>query len=397
MKFAWILSGAMFSSYLGISILAPVLPPLMRQLNLSELQGGLILTGSSIMWVIFSPWWGRRSDLSGRKPVILLGLGGYALGVVSFALVTQAGLEGVIASATVTWLLLVAARMIVGVLFSAAGPAAQAYVADVSSGQQRVSAMGILSASNGLATILGPALAALVVGFGLAAPIFLSAITPLLGMLLVWRFLPSMPAKLRRGERAPSLRVTDARLLPLLLVGFCVMSALSVTQFTIGFLFQDRLGLDGVETARLVGLAVMASGVALLFAQMVLIQVLRLTPLTLLRLGVPLMLAALIVLTLALDFAGMTLALVLMGLAVGMVMPGFRTAITFVVEPHEQGAAAGLANSVPGYSFIFGPPLGTALYGVNAASPYLVASLFVVAAFAMLTLHARERAMQPAT
>ena len=329
------------------------------------------------------------------QPVILLGLGGYALGVLCFALVTQAGLDGVIASATLTWLLLVGARLIVGMLFSATGPAAQAYVADVSVGRQRTGAMGILSASNGLATILGPALAALVVGLGLAAPILLSAITPLFGMLLVWRMLPAVPAQLKRGERAPTLRITDPRLLPLLLIGFFVMSGLSVTQFTIGFLFQDRLGLDGVETARLVGLAVMASGVALLFAQMVLIQVFRLTPMTLLRLGVPLMLIALIVLTLAADFAAMTLALVLMGLAVGMVMPGFRTAITFAVEPQEQGAAAGLANSVPGYSFIFGPRLGTALYGVNAGSPYLVAALFVVAAFAMLTLHTRSARCNP--
>ena len=396
MRYAWVLSGAMFSTYLGISILAPVLPPLMRQLGLSELHGGLILTGSAIMWVIFSPWWGRRSDVSGRKPVILLGMGGYTLGVVCFAIVTQAGLDGVFASATITWLLLVGARLIVGMLFSATGPAAQAYIADVSTGQQRTSAMGILGAANGLGSILGPALAAMVVGLGLAAPIFLSAIAPLFGMLLVWRLLPSVPAKLKQGERAPSLRVTDARLLPLLLIGFCVMMALSVAQFTIGFLFQDRLGLDGVETARLVGLAVMASGVALLFAQMVLIQVFRLMPMTLLRLGIPLLLLALLVLTLAADFAGMTLALVLIGLAVGMVLPGFRSAITFAVEPHEQGAAAGLANSVPGYGFIFGPALGTALYGVNSWSPYLFAALFVVAAYVMLTLHVRERAVQPA-
>lgn len=397
MKVAWVLSGALFSSYLGISILAPVLPPLMRELGLSELQGGLILTGSSIMWVIFSPWWGRRSDLSGRKPVMLLGLGGYALGVAIFAIVTQAGLDGVIAGATVTWLLLVGARLIVGVLFSAAGPAAQAWVADLSSGRQRTQAMGILASADGLATILGPALAALVVGFGLAAPIWLSALTPLLGLLLVWRLLPAAPAMVQRGERAPSLRISDPRLLPLLLVAFLVMAGLAVTQFTIGYLFQDRLGLDGVETARLVGLAVMASGVALLFAQMVLIQVFRLTPLTLLRLGIPLMFISLIALLPATDFAAMTLALVLMGLAVGMIMPGYRTAITFAVEPHEQGAAAGLANAVPGYSFIFGPPLGTALYGLNAASPYLVAALFVLAAFAMLGLRGRERALQPAT
>ena len=47
----------LFSVYIGQSILAPVLPPLVRELGLSELHGGLIMTVSSIMWVIFSPLW----------------------------------------------------------------------------------------------------------------------------------------------------------------------------------------------------------------------------------------------------------------------------------------------------------------------------------------------------
>ena len=398
MRFAWILFGAMFTTDLGIAILAPVLPPLMRQLGLSELQGGLILTASSIAWVLFSPWWGRRSDVLGRKKVLLLGMGGYTLGVASFAIVMQAGLEGkgIFASATVTWLLLIGARLIVGSLFSATTPAAQAYIADVSKGQQRTRALGILGAASGLGSILGPALGALVVGLGLAAPLALAAITPFIGMLLVWRLLRAVPPKLKRGERAPSLRVTDARLLPLLVIGFCVMLVLALVQFTIGYLFQDRLGLNAIDTTRLVGLAVMASGAALLFAQIVLIQVFRFTPLALLRLGLPLMLVALLVLTFAADFAQLTLALVLMGLGVGMAQPGFRSAITFAVEPHEQGAAAGLANAVSGYGFLFGPALGTALYGVNSYLPYLLAALFTVVAFAMLSLRARQRAIQPA-
>ena len=397
MKPVWILFGAMFCANLAHSVLAPVLPPLMRELGLSALQGGLILTGASIVWVICCPWWGRRSDVLGRKPVIMLGLAGYALGAIAFALFVQAGLDGVIASAMAIWLLLVGSRMVVGAMFAAAAPSAQAYIADVSSGQQRTSAMGILASANGLGSIPGPALGALVVGLGLAAPLFLAAITPLFGMLLVWRLLPAVPPKLKRGERAPSLRVTDARLLPLLIIGFCVMLVLAVVQFTMGYLFQDRLGLNAIDTTRLVGLAVMASGAALLFAQMVLIQVFRLTPMTLLRLGIPLMLVALLVLTFAADFAQLTLALVLMGLAVGMAQPGFRSAITFAVEAHEQGAAAGLANAVPGCGFIFGPALGTALYGVNSYLPYLFAALFTVVAFAMLTLRARQRAIQPAT
>ena len=397
MKPAWILFSALFCANLGHSVFAPVLPPLMRELGLSELQGGLILSGSAVMWVIFSPWWGRRSDERGRKPILMLGMTGYALGAGVFAFVMQAGLDGVYASATLTWLLLVGARMIVGALFSATGPASQAYIADVSSGQQRTSAMGILMSAIGLGNILGPALGAVVVGLGLVAPIFFSSLTPLIGLLLIWRLLPAVRPALERGERAPTLSVLDARLLPFLLIGFCVLLVLSVVQFTLGYLVQDRFGLDAVETTRQTGLAVMVSGAALFLVQMVLIQVLRMAPLRLLRLGMPLVLVSLLLLAFTASQVHLMLAMVLLGLGIGMVQPGFRSAVTFAVEPHEQGAAAGLANAIPGYGYIFGPALGTALYGLNPFSPYILAALVMLAGLAVLVLHPSTRAVQPAT
>lgn len=390
----------MFCANLSHSVLAPVLPPLMRELGLSALQGGLLLTASSIVWVICCPWWGRRSDVSGRKPLIMLGLTGLALGVGLFALVMQAGLDGVFASATLVWLLLMGARMIVAALQSASAPATLAYIADVSSGQQRTSALGILAAAKGLGSILGPALGALVVSFGLslAAPIFLSALTPLLGLLLVWRLLPPVQSTVKQGQRAPDLSVLDARLLPLLLIGFCAMMVPAVVHFTLGYLLQDRFGLDAIETTRMTGLAVMASGVALFFAQMVLMQVFRLTPLKLMRLGMPLVLASLLLLVGVASPLQLLLSMLLLGLGIGMVQPGFRSAVTFAVEPHEQGAAAGLASAVPAYSYIIGPALGTALYGLNPFSPYLLASVVLLAGLAVLALSPRMRAaVQPAT
>ena len=389
----------MFCANLGHSALAPVLPSLMRELGLSELQGGLILTGSAIMWVIFSPWWGRRSDERGRKPIIMLGLTGYALGAGVFAFVMQAGLDGVYASATLTWLLLVGARLIVGALFSATGPATQAYIADVSSGQQRTSAMGLLMSAIGLGNILGPALGAAVVslGLGLVAPIFVSSFTPLIGLVLIWRLLPAVRPALEQRKRAPTLSALDARLLPFLLIGFCAMLVLAIVQFTLGYLVQDRFGLDAIETTRQTGLAVMVSGAALFLAQMVLIQVFRLTPLRLLRLGMPLVLVSLLLLAFTASQVHLMLAMVLLGLGIGMVQPGFRSAVTFAVEAHEQGAAAGLANSIPGYGYIFGPALGTALYGLNPFSPYILACVVMLAGLAVLALHPSTRAVQPAT
>lgn len=388
----------MFCANMGHSVLAPVLPPLTRELGLSALQGGLILTGSSIVWVIFCPWWGRRSDDLGRKRVIIIGLAGYGLGAVLFAVFTQAGLDGVISNAMLVWLLLVGSRLIVGGMYAAAAPAAQAYIADVSAGQQRTAAMGVLSASNGLGGMLGPALGAVVVSLGMSvvAPIFMSSLMPLLGMLLVWRLLPAIRSPLKQGERAPTLNVLDGRLLPLMIIGFCAMLVPAVVTFTLGYLVQDRFGLDALETARQTGLAVTVSGAALFFAQIALVQYLRLPPLKLLRLGMPLVLGSVLLLVAVGSPLQLMLSMVLMGLGVGMAFPAFRSAVTFVVEPHEQGAVAGLASAMPGYSYIVGPALGTALYGLAPFLPFVLTAVVILAGIAVLFLHPRTRAVQPA-
>lgn len=399
MRHAWILFGALFSANIGYSVLAPVLPSLMRQMGMSELQGGLMLSVSSIAWIFCSSRWGRYSDSRGRKPVIIIGLAGYALGSGVFALVMQAGLDGVFAGVMLTWLLLVGSRLMVGALFSAAIPAAQAYVADVSTGRRRTSAMGILTSSVGMGNIFGPALGAVVVslGLGLVAPLLLAALSPLLGVLLVWRWLPPVRPVLEQGESAPKLGMFDGRLLPFLFVGFCALLVLSMVQFTIGFLVQDRFGLDAVETTRQTGLVVMGSGVALLFTRLVLIQVFRPSPMKLLWVGMPLMLAAMLLMGFALSVAQLLLAMVLLGLGIGMVQPGFRSAITFTVEPREQGAAAGLASAMPGYGFLVGPAMGTGLYSVDPLLPFLVTALVVLGGIAVLVVHPAARALQPAT
>ncbi len=387
----YILFFGLFSVYIGQSILSPVLPPLVRELGLSELQGGLIMTFSSIMWVIFSPMWGRRSEVWGRKPVFVLSLIGYSLGVGAFGLVMQLGLDQIIVPSLLVWLLLVGARMIVGTLFSGAPPAAQAYIADTTFGQERVTAMGLVSAASGLGTILGPALGAAVVGLGLVAPIFVSAVLPLVGVLAVVFMLPAVKPQVARGQQVARVRAGDARVWPLLLVGTAVTTAMSLLQFTIAFYFQDRLRLGSAETAQVVGVALMASGAAALFAQVVLIRYLRWSALGLVYLGLPLMLLSVLWLMFSADFAMLTIALIINGLGTGLAATCFRSALTFNVEPQEQGAIAGLTSSVTGIGFIIGPMLGTGLYAVHMLLPYLFAALVLVGGMVVLVMHPRTR------
>src|ERR1700760_2688953 len=67
----------------GQTVLFNILPPLSRQLHLSEVQTTSVFAVSAAVWVVTSTYWGKKSDIWGRKPVMLLGLLAFAA---SFAL-----------------------------------------------------------------------------------------------------------------------------------------------------------------------------------------------------------------------------------------------------------------------------------------------------------------------
>ena len=77
---------------MGQTIMFAILPPIGRELGLSELQVGAIFSLSALMWVVMSPFWGRLSDRWRRKPVILIGMGGYIVSMIAFTSIIQFGL-----------------------------------------------------------------------------------------------------------------------------------------------------------------------------------------------------------------------------------------------------------------------------------------------------------------
>jgi len=76
---------------MGQSMTFALLAPLGREVGFGELQVGLIITCSSLVFTLASPVWGRVCDRWGRKPALLVGQFGYALGCFLFALVFSAG------------------------------------------------------------------------------------------------------------------------------------------------------------------------------------------------------------------------------------------------------------------------------------------------------------------
>jgi MFS transporter, DHA1 family, tetracycline resistance protein len=383
LKSAYILFAGLFSVNIGQSILGPVLPPLIRELGLSEIHAGLIMGISAVMWVIFSPIWGRRSEVWGRKPVFLISLVGYTLGVGTFGIVMQMGLDGIFATSLLTWILLVLARMVVGVLYSGSIPSSLAYIADTTTGQVRTNALGILSAAGSLGRIFGAAVGGIVVGIGLVAPIFLSALLPLIGVMLVLVMLPPVKPNMKKGQQPPQLSPLDSRVWRILVVGLSVSTIMSLVHFSIAFLFQDRLQLSATETAQAVSFAFVASGCAALFTQTVLIQTFQWSPTTLIRVGLPILLISAVLLVVGETFLVLSLGLFIQGFGLGFSFPGYNSAMSFSVEDNEQGAAAGLLSAVGGIGGIVGPIVGTGLYGLHSTYPYLLAVLILALGIAV--------------
>ena len=136
-----------FIDLLGFGIIIPLLPFYAESFGASAFTIGLLGTSFSLMQFLFSPVWGRWSDQIGRKPIILLGLLGSCLSYVTLALASS--------------LTLLFVARIIGGIAGANIPTAQAYIADITTPENRARGMGLVGAAFGLGFIFGPAIGGL--------------------------------------------------------------------------------------------------------------------------------------------------------------------------------------------------------------------------------------------
>jgi multidrug resistance protein len=149
-----------FIDLVGFGIVLPMLPWYSKEFGASGLMAGCIVASYSLMQFIFAPMWGRLSDRIGRRPVLLISTTGACISYTVFALACGAGS---------IWLLL-ASRMAAGVC-GANLSVASAYIADVSSPEDRSKRMGLIGMAFGLGFIFGPVLGALSAAwFGVTGP-----------------------------------------------------------------------------------------------------------------------------------------------------------------------------------------------------------------------------------
>ncbi|WP_339828044.1 TCR/Tet family MFS transporter [uncultured Parasphingorhabdus sp.] len=175
---------------LGFGIIMPVLPKLITDITGGSISNAAVYAGwlafaYAAMQFVFGPIVGNLSDRYGRRPVLLAALGGYAIAYVLMGF-----------APTLLWLFI--ARIVAGVM-GASFSTAYAYIADISSAEQRSQNFGLIGAAFGLGFIFGPAIGGILGEYGTRLPFFAAGLLAMINLLFGYFMLKeSLPAEKRR-------------------------------------------------------------------------------------------------------------------------------------------------------------------------------------------------------
>lgn len=355
---------------MGQSLMFANLPPIARQLGLSEFQVGSIFMISAILWVFCAPFLGRRSDIWGRRPVILLGVIAYAVSTLTFGLVVQLDMWGWIGMG-VAYPAMLLTRSIYGALGAGTIAAAQAYVADRTTRAERVTSVAAINAAFSLGVTVGPGVGAALVVFGLLAPFYGVAAMAFASAVAVYFMLPEQTRPKDQSAR-PRLSPFDKRVMPFLVAGTIIGTVQALTMQTAAFYFMDVLKLGAEETVQYVGIGLMASAMAAVLAQLVVIPRLNPSAQFLMRIGCVIGVVAYVIFLLADSYGPLVFALVISGLAFGLGRPGIAAAASLAVRQDEQGSVAGLTGATGAAGHLLSPIVAMPLYKIDPTLPYML-------------------------
>ncbi len=371
---------------LGFGLVLPLLPLYADRYDASKVTVGLLFAVFSAMQFLFSPLWGRLSDKIGRRPVILIGLAGSFSSYLLFAL----------AELTPTPLIVLFISRIAAGIFGGTVTTAFAYIADVTSREERGRGMALIGAAFGIGFTLGPALGGLGHAYlGSMAPGLIAAGFSAFAFCFALFRLPEPPRHehveesgiLRIGSLGRVLKIRGAGLL--LLVAFVATSAFAMFEGTLALLANDRF--ENWDPARN-GWLFSYIGFWLVVAQGWFVRkyVSRVGERRFVAIGSLALVVGLVAMGLAKSpiLLGAVSPIAIFGFA--MITPSVASLLSQRTPATKQGEVQGVNQSVQSLARIVGPVAGSALLAISLVLPYAVAALLVLGVFLLALRLLRE-------
>ncbi|HZJ84254.1 MAG TPA: MFS transporter [Syntrophomonadaceae bacterium] len=371
-----ILFFSIFLVGIGFSIIMPILPYYAESMGANAFQLGLLLTVYALCQFIFAPYWGAYSDKVGRKPVLLLGIIGFALTFVFFGLANS-------------WWMLFLARIAGGILSCAAMPTALAYIADSTSIEERGASMGLIGASIGMGMIFGPVIGGILSKISMAFPFYFAGLFTLINGLAIFAFLEeSLPEskrnKMVKVKRASLLNGLFTPLAFILIIMLFTSISESIHHGTFALFIQGKLGFGPYH----VGWAFSSAGLVAVIMQGLVVGKLinrygeEKTAIG----GLIVMVVGFILLLNSFSLVSVIIFMGIFASGIGLIRPSINSLVSKQTTK-QQGATMGVLQAYDSLGRAIGPACGGFLLDINLSYAYITAIIAATIALSLFIHH----------
>lgn len=372
---------------IGIGIIIPIVPKLIEDLtglgvNEASKYGGWLVFSFAAMQFLFSPILGGLSDRFGRRPILLLSLFGLGIDYILHAY-----------APTIAWLFV--GRILAGIM-GASFSTATAYIADISSPEERAQNFGLIGAAFGVGFVIGPLIGGISSAWGAKVPFLIAAGLTLLNVLYGYFILPESLSKANRRafdwKRANPISsllklkkypVVSGLIFSLVLTFIASHAVQSNWSFYTMYKFQ--------WSPETVGYSLAIVGVLIAFVQGFLIRKIipRLGQVKAIYLGMTFSAVGLLLFGIANQSWMLFLFLIPYCLG-GIAGPSIQGVISSQVPANEQGELQGALTSLMSLCGVFGPLIMTNLFAFATSkngtfylpgAPFFLASFLTVISF----------------
>ncbi|KOF11991.1 multidrug transporter [Planococcus glaciei] len=376
----------MFIAIGSFGIIIPILPSYLQSINQGGLAAGLMIAIFAAAQFVFSPVAGKWADQYGRRKMIIYGLAGLTLSMFVFYLSDS------------IWILYLS-RVIGGVGAAMLVPAIFAYIADITTFDQRAKGNSLVSAAMSLGIVVGPGIGGFLAEYDLKLPFLVSALVSLVAVLFSMIWLkendaveadPALAATLTDEEsmmKKIGRSVTMPYFIPLvitLVMSFGLLAYESVVGLYLDNQFQS--------TAKDIAFMITATGIVGVIVQLFIVdRIVRRfgeVPVLIAFIGVA---AAGFLLSL---FAGsyamfFTVSLIIF-MATSILRPVLNTLISKMAEG-EVGFAMGMNNAYMSIGNVIGPLLAGVLYDFNISYPFILGFVMLMVTMMITVTWQRSR------
>lgn len=367
-----ILLSNVFIAFLGIGLVIPVMPSFMNSMQLSGKTMGYLIAVFAMAQLLMSPLAGRWVDRYGRKNIITIGLFLFGISELIFGLGTHVSV-------------LYLSRMLGGISAAFIIPGVTAYVADITSVQERPEAMGYISAAISTGFIIGPGFGGFIAEYGIRMPFFFAAAIAFVACILSIFILKEPLTKEQLAEISAKTKQTNfindlkKSLNPLYFIPFIIVFVLAFglsAYETVFSLFSDhKFGFTPKDIATIITISAIFGVIVQIFMFGKMVDKLGEKKLIQLCLITGAIFA--VISTMISGFWAVLVVTCFIFLAFDLLRPALTTFLSKAAGK-EQGFIAGMNSTYTSLGNIIGPTIGGILFDVNVHYPYLFSAVIMV-------------------